>query len=58
MDYGTDGYDTYNVGNSAMGLPTEKAAAVIVIGSLLILVLIRRGFRGVSVSGVGGIGVG
>jgi hypothetical protein len=58
MDYGTDGYDSYNVGNTAVGIPTEKAAAIIVIGSLLILILIRRGFRGVSVSGVGGIGVG
>jgi len=33
-------------------LETPAAAAMLVIGSLLFLILIRRGFRGVSVGGV------
>jgi len=32
------------------GLSTEQAAAAIVIGSLVALIAIRRGFRGLSVS--------
>ena len=36
------------------GMTTEKAAAVLVIGSLIALIAIRRGFRGVSVSGMSG----
>lgn len=31
---------------------TEYAAAAVVIGALLFLILVRRGFRGVSVGGV------
>lgn len=31
---------------------TPTAAAAVVIGSLVFLILIRRGFRGVSVAGV------
>lgn len=34
------------------GITTEHATAVVVIGALLFLVLIRRGFRGISVGGV------
>lgn len=33
-------------------LETPTAAAALVIGCLLFLILIRRGFRGVSVGGV------
>jgi hypothetical protein len=33
-------------------LQTPMAAAVLVIGSLLFLILVRRGFRGVSAGGV------
>lgn len=33
-------------------LETPTAAAALVIGSLVFLILIRRGFRGVSVGGV------
>lgn len=33
-------------------LQTPTAAAALVIGSLIFLILIRRGFRGVSVGGV------
>lgn len=43
--------DEYPV--SAGSLDTPRAAAGIVIGSLLALVLIRRGFRGVNLGGVG-----
>ena len=37
-----------------VGVTTEKAAAILVIGSLVALIAIRRGFRGVSVSNVTG----
>lgn len=40
------------------GFSTEHATGAIVIGAVLVLILIRRGFRGVSVPGVGGIGIG
>jgi len=33
-------------------LETPHAAAVLVIGALAFLILVRRGFRGVSVGGV------
>lgn len=33
-------------------LDTPKAVWIIVIGALILLILIRRGFRGVSVGGV------
>jgi hypothetical protein len=32
------------------GLSTEQAAAAVVLGSLVALIAIRRGFRGISVS--------
>jgi hypothetical protein len=46
--------------NSPMGgmFTTEHAAAVIVIGSLVFLILVRKGFRGLSVPGVGGAVIG
>lgn len=34
------------------GFTTEYAAAVVVLGALLFLILIKRGFRGVSAGGV------
>lgn len=37
------------------GLTTEKATAILLIASLVLLILIRRGFRGVGVPGVGGL---
>lgn len=43
--------DEYPVGTGNMDTP--RAAAGIVIGSLVALILIRRGFRGVSAGGVG-----
>ncbi len=47
MDEWTD-----NPVKAAGGIGTEHAAAVLVIGSLALLVLIRSGFRGVNVGGV------
>lgn len=35
------------------GLDTPKVVWLLVVGSLVLLILIRRGFRGVSVGGVG-----
>ena len=35
------------------GLSTEHAAAIVVLGSLVFLILVKRGFRGVNVGGVG-----
>lgn len=43
--------DEYAV--STGSLDTPRAAAGIVIGSLIALILIRRGFRGVNLGGVG-----
>lgn len=37
------------------GLTTEHAAAVVVLGALAFLILVRMGFRGVGVPGVGGV---
>lgn len=37
---------------SSSSVDTPRAAAGIVIGALVALVLLRRGFRGVSVAGV------
>jgi hypothetical protein len=37
------------------GVSTEYAAAAIVIGALIALILLRRGFRGVSIPGVGSV---
>ncbi len=36
------------------GMSTEYAAGVIVIGALIFLIAINRGFRGVSISGATG----
>lgn len=43
--------DEYAVSTNAWDTP--RAAAAVVIGALVFLVLIRRGFRGVSAGGVG-----
>lgn len=40
------------------GITTEHAAGAIVIGSLIVLIAIRRGFRGVRLPGIGSVGVG
>jgi hypothetical protein len=52
--------DAYQAGTAANlnpvtgGMTTEHAAAVVVIGALVALIALRRGFRGVSVSGMTG----
>jgi hypothetical protein len=53
--YGTGGSYAGNAANAVSpapkgGMNTEQAAAAIVLGSLVALIAIRRGFRGVSVS--------
>lgn len=48
---------THPVG-SGWNLSTEHATGIIVIGSLGMLLLIRRGFRGVGVPGVGSVNLG
>lgn len=40
------------------GVTTERAVAGLVIGCLIALILIRRGFRGVGIPGVGSARVG
>lgn len=40
------------------GWNTEHAVAGIVIGCLVALILLRKGFRGVSIPGVGGASLG
>jgi hypothetical protein len=41
-----------------LGITTERATGILVIGALVLLILIRRGFRGIGASGVGGISLG
>jgi len=43
---------------STGGWPTENWVAVVVLGSLALLIAIRMGFRGVNVPGVGGVNIG
>lgn len=40
------------------GLSTEYAAGILVVACLLVLIVLRRGFRGISVPGVGSVNVG
>jgi hypothetical protein len=49
-DYGQD--QTHPV-KGPRGIDTPGAAAALVIGALVFLILVRRGFRGVNVGGVG-----
>lgn len=35
------------------GLTTEHAAGIIIISALVFLIMVKRGFRGVNVGGVG-----
>lgn len=37
---------------------TEHAAAVVVIGALVFLIVVRKGFRGIAIPGVGGAVIG
>lgn len=58
MDYSDQQAMINPVRGNMTGLTTEHAAAVVVLGSLAFLILIRRGFRGVGIPGVGGVKVG
>lgn len=40
------------------GITTEYAAAALVVGCLVALILLKRGFRGVSIPGVGSANIG
>jgi len=46
-------YDEYDHPVKIGGFGTPQACAIIVIGALVFLILIKRGFRGVSAGGVG-----
>jgi hypothetical protein len=57
--YGSGGQYAGNAANAvnpvpANGLTTERAAGALVIGALAALIMIRRGFRGVSVGRISG----
>lgn len=54
MDY-SDVRQSGSGGVKLGGVTTEYAAAAIVLGALAALILLRRGFRGVSIPGVGSI---
>lgn len=56
MDYSVN--DNSSTGIKGGGISTEYAAGALVLGCLLALILIRRGFRGVGVPGVGSVKVG
>ena len=55
MDYGDSPQHPVKANG---GLTTEYAVAGLVIGCLIALILIRRGFRGVGIPGVGSVSVG
>lgn len=46
-------FDQNNVGNGVQSFTTAHATGVIVIGAVVALWAIRRGFRGVNFGGVG-----
>jgi len=56
MDYSDSSSMTHPVKGFA-GITTEYATAALVIGCLVALVLIRRGFRGVGIPGVASVGL-
>lgn len=53
MAYGTDERSYENPIKTFGGFSTEHIAGAIVLGSLVFLILVSRGFRGVNVGGVG-----
>lgn len=57
MDY-NDVQKSGSGGIKLGGVTTEYAAAALVLGALAALILIRRGFRGVSIPGVGSVSAG
>lgn len=53
MAYGQDERSYENPVKTFGGFSTEHMAGAIVLGALAFLILVGRGFRGVSVGGVG-----
>lgn len=53
MAYGQDDMSYDNPVKTFGGFSTEHMAGALVIGALVFLILVGRGFRGVSVGGVG-----
>lgn len=53
MAYGADERNYDNPVKTFGGFSTEHMAGALVIGALVFLILVGRGFRGVSVGGVG-----
>lgn len=43
--------------NAGTGITTEYAVGGLVLGCLIALILIRRGFRGINIPGVGSAGL-
>jgi hypothetical protein len=58
MDYSDRGNQSTGIKGGLSGVTTEYATAAIVIGCLVGLIVIRRGFRGLRVPGVGGVNLG
>lgn len=56
MDYSDDSSAVHPV-KGLSGITTEYAVGALVLGCLVALILIRRGFRGVGIPGVGSISV-
>jgi len=57
MSYMPMDADLRNPVSAGRGITTEYATGAIVLGCLVALILIRRGFRGVNIPGVGGAGL-
>lgn len=57
MDYNDRDAQTNPI-KAFSGITTEYATGALVIGCLVALILIRRGFRGVGVPGVGNLSIG
>lgn len=51
-------YDMVNPVSGIRGFTTEYAAAILVLAALALLVMVRRGFRGVGVPGVASVNLG
>lgn len=52
MAYGQEETDYQNPVKAFGGFSTEHMAGAIVIGALVFLILVNRGFRGVSAGGI------
>lgn len=57
MTYPRMGDEMTNPVSAGKGITTEYATGALVIGCLVALILIRRGFRGVNLPGIGGASI-